>query len=210
MAAQTTSATFRERHGAVSGASQSGDSAVQIYQVGCSGQAKARHGDDVAGLAVPSHASTGGGGDEKSASSPSLDGILSLDKAWAEIRKVPFDSGNELGVNFAGFEAWWKERTGMSDPDIPVLPEFMVLRIQDRVAAERSWDTVLASRGGKEWQKRQQSQPKRSKHWTILAEKLRALVRMRNQWGDLHSIYEARTESLYHEEEELPTCIRDL
>ena len=43
-----------------------------------------------------------------------------LEEAWQEIRKVPLDAdGETLGVNFSGFENWWKLKTGMIDPDIP-------------------------------------------------------------------------------------------
>eukprot|EP01048_Picozoa_sp_COSAG05_P028779 COSAG05_NODE_9116_length_646_cov_1.197441_3_plen_111_part_01 len=51
---------------------------------------------------------------------------FNLDAAWENIRKVPFREGKEMGVSFPGFEAWWKDRVGIDDPDIPVLPEFMV------------------------------------------------------------------------------------
>lgn len=50
----------------------------------------------------------------------SADRDFELDEAWAEIRKVPLDvEGTKLGVNFAGFEHWWKTKTGMIVPDIP-------------------------------------------------------------------------------------------
>eukprot|EP01043_Picozoa_sp_COSAG02_P079461 COSAG02_NODE_18397_length_941_cov_1.216152_2_plen_186_part_01 len=40
-----------------------------------------------------------------------------LEEAWEEIRKVPLDAdGEALGVNFSGFENWWKLKTGMIDP----------------------------------------------------------------------------------------------
>eukprot|EP01043_Picozoa_sp_COSAG02_P044609 COSAG02_NODE_4001_length_5930_cov_20.519122_6_plen_221_part_00 len=48
----------------------------------------------------------------------------------------------------------------------------------------------------------------RNTNWGTLAQKLRTLVRMRFQWGDLHSIYETRSESLY-QQYDLDTCIRD-
>ena len=34
-------------------------------------------------------------------------------------------------VTFAHFEDWWKDRSGIVDVAIPVLPEFMVLRIAE-------------------------------------------------------------------------------
>ena len=137
------------------------------------------------------------------------------DAAWARIRKVPFggtDKGGDMqmGVNFSCFEAWWKDATGMQDSDIPVLPEFMVLRIEDKIQAGKNWDAATGgprkAAASTAHKKRQPGQ--RSKNWTTLAEKLRVLVRMRGQWGDLHNIYETRTQSMY-EDSPLPPWIRD-
>ena len=36
-------------------------------------------------------------------------------------------------ISFSGFEAWWKDRAGIQEPDIPVLPEYMVMRIAEKV-----------------------------------------------------------------------------
>ena len=41
---------------------------------------------------------------------------FNVEEAWAEIRKVPFREGLEMGVNFAGFEAWY------SNPRPPLPP----------------------------------------------------------------------------------------
>eukprot|EP01052_Picozoa_sp_SAG31_P033118 SAG31_NODE_3704_length_3973_cov_2.604285_2_plen_224_part_00 len=48
----------------------------------------------------------------------------------------------------------------------------------------------------------------RSRNWANLAEKLSALVKMRGHWGDLHNIYETRSESLF-DQQPLPPCVRD-
>ena len=66
-----------------------------------------------------------------------------LDLAWSEIRKVPFSEGEEFGVNFTGFESWWKSKAGFTDPDIPVLPEFMVAKIGDKVQAQKLWSRTI-------------------------------------------------------------------
>ena len=94
-----------------------------------------------------------------------------------------------LGVNFASFESYWKERMNMDDPDIPVLPEFMVLRIGDKVAAERalknggSTSDALTNGGstsdahvGATSAAADQS---KSKSWMNLTDKLRALIHMK-------------------------------
>ena len=64
--------------------------------------------------------------------------------AWTECRKVPLRDDDDrdqkgihshsfsnitlhgLGVNFVSFEAYWKDKMNIAEPDIPVLPEFMV------------------------------------------------------------------------------------
>lgn len=67
-----------------------------------------------------------------------------------------------------------------------VLPEFMVLRIGDKVKAEKAWATALEHRaiaaGSPIVVKR------RSQKWNTLREKLLALVRMKSSWGELHDI----------------------
>ena len=157
------------------------------------------------------------------------------ENAWATVKKVPFLSEMRdkrrvaemmateerglsvgcdrqkcdelLGVNFPSFEAWWKHATGMNDADIPVLPEFMVLKINDQIRASKQWNQLLAGKD-KAGSTNVSSKKQRSKHWTLLAEKLMALVRMRGKWGNLHSIYETRSQSLF-EQQPLPPCIRD-
>jgi hypothetical protein len=77
----------------------------------------------------------------------------------------------------------------MDDPDIPVLPEFMVLRIGDKVAAERalknggSTSDALKNGGstsdahvGATSAAADQS---KSKSWMNLTDKLRALIHMK-------------------------------
>ena len=63
---------------------------------------------------------------------------INIEEDWAAISKVPIgeeDPGTgefEEGVTFNDFERWWKERAGIVEPDIPVLPEFMVQRIAEQ------------------------------------------------------------------------------
>ncbi len=92
----------------------------------------------------------------------SVDGDHSLplvdpEEAWVECRKVPLQDNDAqalgvlrsttsspgpwrddisdmaLGVNFAGFEVYWKDKMGIAEPDIPVLPEFMVRQFANLV-----------------------------------------------------------------------------
>lgn len=176
------------------------------------------------------------GGDSKPRTATSAE-IATL--AWQQVRKVPYLSesrdkrhiaelqiseqrgfntdgdSSEMGISFAGFEAWWKKQTGLADPDIPVLPEFMVLKINDRVKAERNWNKMLAKLQQQHITGQGTMAPAlkfeskgRSVLWCTLTEKLRALAKMRGQWGDLHSIYETRNESMY-DAQDLPPFIRD-
>ena len=72
---------------------------------------------------------------------------LDPETAWAECRKAPLRDDDDraqignrshsfsnttvhgLGVNFVSFEAYWKDKMNIAEPDIPVLPEFMVRQI---------------------------------------------------------------------------------
>ena len=46
------------------------------------------------------------------------------------------------------------------------------------------------------------------RNWDSLGARLKALVTMKRQWGELHDIYETRAESLF-ELTQLPACTRD-
>jgi hypothetical protein len=88
----------------------------------------------------------------------------------------------DSGVNFAGFETWWQDKTGIFESDIPVLPEFMVQKIEDRVKAEHNWNLMLQKKQRRNAPGGDDSKGfVRSKNWNSLAEKLRALVKMRTQ-----------------------------
>jgi hypothetical protein len=56
-----------------------------------------------------------------------------LDADWQLMRKgAPPDMSD--GVSFPMFEAWWKERTGLGDTDMVVLPEFIAARLTEQDA----------------------------------------------------------------------------
>lgn len=118
------------------------------------------------------------------------------DEAWNDIPKVPFSEGTRFGINFAGFEEWWKFKAGISDPDIPVLPEYMVSQISEKVEALSAWNAAKTG------------QVDKLSSWQVMREKVLQVVRMQSQWGSLWNIYETRTESVY-EDTELPKWIRD-
>ena len=127
-------------------------------------------------------------------------------------------------VTFQAFEAWWKERMGILDCDIAVLPEYMVHRIQamwtdgSNDAAHRSkqisvGDTaetvrrVQALPGGIELL-RSPSQKVRTAvmrkaltraRWYRLGQYLRRVVRLSNelQFGEVGDIYGSKSVSAY-------------
>jgi hypothetical protein len=92
-----------------------------------------------------------------------------------------------------------------------------VIKIEDKVRAEKNWNALLAKRkaqaNGEDPDKvgnevNSQAWSHGKLLWKTLAEKLRALVKMRGQWGDLHSIYETRAVSLFAQQP-LPPLVRD-
>lgn len=146
---------------------------------------------------------------------------LDLETDWASIRKVPLlldtklpadengevlDSlGNEvpMGVTFKGFESWWKDRAGIVEPDIPVLPEFMVKRIAERSSLRHSWlgsafhRAVAVKKALVAGSAPMEQERPVHKHWRSLGARLRTLVNMKRQWGNLHEMYETNQESMY-------------
>jgi CRP-like cAMP-binding protein len=99
-----------------------------------------------------------------------------------------------------------KQKAGIFDPDLPVLPEFMVHKIGDKVKAQKFWNDAVATQDGRKRQADDVSS--QSTQWQTLSAKLRALVSMERHWGALHDIYETRTESLF-DEIPLGICVRD-
>ena len=120
----------------------------------------------------------------RDSSLPSIDDDLDVGLAWMEIPKVPFHStsssshvhaGTELGINFHGFEDWWQYIVGIRDPDVPVLPEYLVTKVEEKVkslASRRATEKGLAP-----WQTHKLST------WERVVISLRHLVRMQRHWG---------------------------
>jgi Ca2+-binding EF-hand superfamily protein len=66
-----------------------------------------------------------------------VDPPFNLEKDWEAMHKIGEERDvfgqitKEGEVTFSHFEDWWKDRSGIVDVSIPVLPEFMVLRIAE-------------------------------------------------------------------------------
>jgi CRP-like cAMP-binding protein/Ca2+-binding EF-hand superfamily protein len=114
---------------------------------------------------------------------------------------------NDLPVTFADFESWWKDRNGIDDPDIPVLPEYMA-----KMANELSMDPKALLWQAKCAQAAKLGlEPPRKKGadlWDFLRPRLKMLVNMQAQWGDLRDIYESHATSFFALDP-LPKWIRD-
>ena len=78
--------------------------------------------------------------------------VFDLEKEWASIKKVPARSEEAFGeeeeeISFSAFEAWWKDRAGIQEPDIPVLPEYMVMRIAEKAKSQPGWQRQEGMKG---------------------------------------------------------------
>ena len=111
--------------------------------------------------------------------------------------------GGLLEVSYPAFENWWKERLGVEIPDIPVLPEFMVETVNELSALE-----LRRTGKGKGGQSSPTGERTSTELWRTLKLRLMGMVRMQTQWGPLHELYDAQTESRF-ETEPLPKWIRD-
>jgi tetratricopeptide (TPR) repeat protein len=75
-------------------------------------------------------------------------------------------------VTYDEFAAWFKVRSGDDEPEVPVLPEYMVTKVKDLTADGEG----LGDRSGKEL-------------WKFLRLRLKVLVKLQNQWGRVQDLY---------------------
>ena len=87
-------------------------------------------------------------------------------------------------VSWDEFDAWWGSRFGAAEAACPVLPEALVRKIDETVAAQGD------GRG-----------------WNFLRPRLLQLVRMQAWWGSVHDLYAAAQESLFGGDA-MPACVR--
>ena len=93
--------------------------------------------------------------------------------------------GDGGGVSWDEFERWWAERSGDDEPSCPVLPEAMVLKLDEMVAADAH----------------------SVKGWDYLRPRLKMLVTLQKWWGSVKDLYSGSQESLFAKEV-LPNLIR--
>ena len=144
-------------------------------------------------------------------------GEFDLETDWKRLHnETPEGSGvnkmgdpitDDLQVTFNEFELWWKDRNGIDDPDIPVLPEYMA-----KMANEICMDpkALLLQAKYRRAIEEGREPPKRTGRdmWDFLRPRLKTLVTMQSQWGDLREIYESHTTSFFANDP-LPKYIRD-
>lgn len=74
-------------------------------------------------------------------------------------------------ITYNEFAAWFKVRTGDDEPEIPVLPEYMVEKVKTM-----SDNQGTGSRSGKDL-------------WHFLRARLSVIVKLQGQWGSVHDLY---------------------
>ena len=122
-----------------------------------------------------------------------LDPPFDLDRDFKDM-----DKSSTGEVTFAEFEWWWRSRTGDDDPDIPVLPESMVKKVNEI--------SRINLRLGKLPTDRQRTG---AEMWGFLKPRLFLLVEMSKRWGNIHALYPTAASSSIFEEKALPKGIRD-
>lgn len=83
------------------------------------------------------------------------------------------DSDGKGYVTYEDFAAWFKVRSGDTEADVPVLPEYMVAKVK---ALTRKDDADLRVRSGKEM-------------WRFLRLRLSVIVKLQMQWGRVQDLY---------------------
>lgn len=179
------------------------------------------------------------------------DGVLDMnecatmmDKIGRKFQGVDFDPPFCLQDDFAAMDVqnrgvvswdefldWFKKRTGDDEPDVPVLPEYMVRKVLEdhtkvvmpRSPVERSKSrcqrTPQKSKSAQEkhrsgvelWSMlRNRNQKNRSglELWAFLRPRLGMIVKLQKQWGTISSLYEGKRASVI-EFNAVPRFIRD-
>jgi hypothetical protein len=163
-----------------------------------------------------------------------------MEKIGQRFKGVDFDPPFVLEVDFAAMdvrgvgEVTWDEfqdcfmtRTGDDEPDIPVLPEYMVRKVVGEETAAAYSKLKLPTPGQAPW-RAGSHKPLRSpvwnsrkpgdggslidaadgltgggrsgaELWSLLKPRLGMMVKLQKQWGSIHNLYEAKRESLFED-----------
>ena len=104
------------------------------------------------------------------------------------------------GVTWDSFESWWKSRLGLIEADTAVLPEWFTYQLRQVKSIAREPSKPLPSAcesdmeedGDEEQTERyidQRNTRKGRELWDWLIPRLFLMTRMRQGWGNLHSVY---------------------
>jgi Ca2+-binding EF-hand superfamily protein len=119
-----------------------------------------------------------------------------LDKDWRLCKTIRYGD-NEEELTYPAFERWWKERLGVDDADIPVLPEHMVMMADEQSELARKLNKDPVSIASSPRRQRRGQRRTGKVLWGILRPRVLSIVRMQRQWGQLHEIYESNQESRF-------------
>jgi Ca2+-binding EF-hand superfamily protein len=125
----------------------------------------------------------------------SLDPPFDLETDWPAMDKTA-DTNGDLQVTFDAFENWWKERCGIENPNIPVLPEYFVM-LAHEISEKEKYETSA----------NQDGQRTGKQLWAYLRPRLRMLVQMAKNWGEISELYTSHAHSL-HQDRVLRKCTR--
>lgn len=150
---------------------------------------------------------------KKAKSMLGIDPPFDAESDWEKVAKRKNPSTGEDEVTYQAFEAWWKERLGIVDADIPVLPEYMVQKIDEahyfaKKQLEKSGQLPPAPSPSAGDTARTNRPRTTTELWGSLRPRLLSVVRMQRQWGPLQDIYDSQQDSRF-DQAELPRCIRD-
>jgi len=104
-------------------------------------------------------------------------------------------------VSYDEFDSWWRERTGDDAPDIPVLPESMVRKINELASVQSRLPGLDKADPGKAYTGVQL--------WDFLRPRLRNVVELQKLWGNLHNMYPTASATSIFEDKPIPHMIRD-
>eukprot|EP01043_Picozoa_sp_COSAG02_P037749 COSAG02_NODE_2855_length_7889_cov_3.123363_8_plen_306_part_00 len=135
-----------------------------------------------------------------------LDPPFDLEVDWEEVKKTRTGQfpNTVVEVSYRDFAHWFSNRLQMEQQEIPVLPEYLVAKIEETSFMSRPGDegkrlqgtVVSGGRGGRS----------AKDMWEMLRPRLMALVHLQRQWGRVHDIYHVDP---HYEQGELSRWIRD-
>lgn len=155
-----------------------------------------------------------------------------MEKISEKFKGVDFDPPFSLEQDFAlmdvqqrgavswdEFLEWFTDRTGDDEPDIPVLPEYMVRKVVENSgraavvhnpAKQQPSSKMGTHRSGMELWTLLKNRHVRSgsELWALLRLRLGMLVQLQKQWGTIGNLYQGKRENIF-EDNTVPRFIRD-